>query len=370
MRIRRLDTERGRDVQQFTSFPVKLYRKCAQWVPPLASEATRALNRREHPFHRHSSAEFFVAEDGHETLGRIAVMHNRRHNEYRDADTAFFGFFDVVEDIEVARALLYTACDWARAHRLDTMIGPRGLLGSGACGILVEGFEQRAARGVPYNYPYYDAFVTDSGLRKDIDYLSGYLGHEQELPDRLYRLAEGAQARRGFWVKSFSRRDELQLWVPRVAQIRCEAYADSYEYYPPTEEETSLENADLFTTVDPRLIKLAIKGEQVIGFIIARQDTPAGQQGAHGHLWPLGWAQMQRRRGQWVSISSAGLLPAYQGLGANAVLYAGLAETLRALHVEHVEVVQVSEADYRSRADMEAIGVQWYKRHRSYRRAL
>ena len=159
MQVRKLDTERARDANQFIDFPFELYRNCPQWVPPIVPDMKLILNRRKHPFYRHSTADFFVAESDGKTLGQIAVLDHRNYNEYQHRRHAFFYFFDVVEDVQIARALFGAAFEWARSRGLNGMIGPRGLMEGDGLGLLVEGFEHRPAMGIPYNYAYYDAFA-------------------------------------------------------------------------------------------------------------------------------------------------------------------------------------------------------------------
>ena len=150
MRVRKINTAKRRDVHQFIDFPFDLYRENDQWVLPLVSDARRALNRDEHLFFQHSTADLFVAKGDGQTLGRIGAMDNRNYNDHQQASVAFFGFFDVVEDVEVAQALFDAAFGWARARGLDRMVGPRGLIGIDSGGVLVEGFEHRPAIGVTW----------------------------------------------------------------------------------------------------------------------------------------------------------------------------------------------------------------------------
>ena len=372
MQVRRIDTERKRDVQQFVGFPFRLYEDCSQWVPPLVSGVKHALNRRKHPFYRHSTADFLVAEGEGQTLGRIAVMHNRNYNAYRKTHVAFFGYFEVVEDIQVARALFEAAFDWARAQGLNAITGPKGIIGSDTGGVLVEGFEHRPAMGVPYNFPYYDTFIEDSGFEKDTDYFSGYLSGDHQLPERFYRIAEKAKARSGFWVKTFSSKREIRRWMPRVLEAHQEAFSQTHTYYPPTAEEITLIFDTLVSVVDPRLVKLVMQGEKIVGFLLAYHDVSAALQKAKGHLWPLGWYAIlrERKRTRWVNINGLGVLPACQGLGANTILYTELAKTVKGFGFEHLDIVQAEEGNLESLADMKAIGVKWYKTHRSYERAL
>jgi hypothetical protein len=78
----------------------------------------------------------------------------------------------------------------------------------------------------------------------------------------------------------------------------------------------------------------------------------------------------ERRRTKWAIINGAGLLPEYQGVGANVLLYTELAKTIKDHGFEYADLVQVNEVNKSSMADMESIGVNWYKRHRAYVRDL
>ena len=113
IRVRQLDTEHRRDARQFVRFPFRLYRECSQWVPPLVSSVRRVLNRCAHPFYEHSTAAFFVAERNGETVGRVAVMDNRRYNDYHSSKTASFGYFEAIDDAEVTRLLFDAASSWS-----------------------------------------------------------------------------------------------------------------------------------------------------------------------------------------------------------------------------------------------------------------
>ncbi len=74
----------------------------------------------------------------------------------------------------------------------------------------------------------------------------------------------------------------------------------------------------------------------------------------------------EQRTTRWVNVNAVGLLPAYRGVGANTLLYAELAKTINESGYDHVDVMQVEENNINSTADMAALGVQWYKRHRHY----
>ncbi len=370
---RKLRLQDRTDIKRFIDFPIDLYAHCSRWVPPLVSGVRKTLDRSQHPFYRHSDAEFFVAEDERgQMLGRIAVLANRHYNDYHESKTAFFCYFDTVDDVHVAKRLFEAAEGWARDHGLDTLIGPKGFLRSDGMGILIEGFEHRAAPGIPYNYAYYQELMDALGFEKEIDYLSGYVEGDYDLPERFYRIAERVKARSGFWVKSFDSKRELRRWAPQIQRVNNEAFTEVWGYYPLNDAETQIISQQLLTIADPRMLKLVMKGDEVAGFAFVYPDISAALQDIHGRLWPFGWIRLLRefKRTRRLSANGVGLLPKYQGLGANAVLYTVLLKTLKSREFDVCDVAQVAENNQKSLGDMLAGGVQWYKRHRIYRRAI
>ena len=372
MRIRKIDTSHRRDVRQFIQLPFELYRESELWVPPIVSDMRLALNRDQYPFYRHSDAGFFLAEEGDRTLGRIVAIDNRRYNEYHQSKTAFFYYFETVDDERVAEALVSAAAEWARDRGLTALVGPRGLLRADGHGLLVEGFEHRPAMGVPYNPRYYGGLLEGLGFEKEIDFLSAHLGGDFDLPKRFYDIAEKVKERRGFWVKSFESKRELRRWVPEVQRVNNEAFPDVWGYYPIDEVEANAIADRFLAAADPRLIKLVMKGDEVVGFVIGYPDISAGIQRAGGQIWPFGWFHLllEMRRTSWINFNGAGILPKHQGVGANAVLYTELAKTVLEFGFEHADLVQVAENNIESKGEVGAVGGEWYKRHRIYRLAL
>lgn len=373
MRIRKIDTSNRHDVRKFVQFPNQLYKDNPYFCPQLESGARGALDRSRHPFYKHSSADFFLAESEGDVIGRIAAVHNTHHNEYRKVRTAFFWSFDAVDDFQVAQGLFEAVFAWARAQGRENVLGPRGLIGSDASGVLVEGFDQRAVMGVPYNHPYYDAFIKKMGFEKLTDHWSGYRPAKLGVPERVLAIAEKIRERRGYEIKSFSSKEEMRSWAPRVLAVHEEAFAGSHEWHPNTPGEIEDVVDSLISVADPRLIKLVVKDEKVIGFAFVYPDLSDATRRQRGRLHPLAILDLSResKRTKWLIANGVGMLPAYQNMGGNAVLYSAMLKTILEIgQYEHIDVVEVNEINFASRSDMESLGVKWVKKHRSYKRSL
>lgn len=373
MRIQQVDLSDRRQVRRFTDVPFRLYRGHPLWVPPLAAEARSHLDPKRHPFYQHSEAAFFLALEGEEPVGRIAVLDNAHYNAYHAAHTAFFYLFDSVDDRAVASSLFDAAGDWARKRGLDCLWGPKGFSHIEGQGVLVEGFEHMPSMGVPYNYPYYGALIEGAGLAKNFDFYSFRMDRQFNFPERYLEGAEKLKARRGFRSQSFRTKEELRAMVPRVVQVYNEAFVEVQGYTPMSEAEGQMIGNRILAIADPGLISLLMRGEEMVGFIIAFPDISAAIKRCGGRLWPTGWIHLQRefKRTRWLNLNSIGIREAYRGLGGTALLYSALYHTL-ADHpqFDHADMVQVQETNERTMREYKALGVESHKRHRMYQVAL
>jgi hypothetical protein len=374
MHIHRLDPAERRDVRHYVEFPFRLYRENTLWVPPFVGEIRAQLDPDRHPFYEHSEAAFFLALEGDEVVGRIAVLDNARYNRYKGERTAFFYHFDAVNDRAVSRALFDAAFDWARGRCLDLMWGPKGFIAADGQGLLVEGFEHRPALGIPYNYPYYGGLLEDAGFEKQLDFISCYMDRNMTvLPSRFLEVAEKIKRRRGFRTVRFRTKAELRAMVSRVAAAYNSAFVEVQGYVPITEAEAKAISDRILAVADPTLITLLMKGDEIVGFVLAYPDLSAAIQRCRGRMWPTGWYHLLRefRRTRWLNFNGAAILEPHRGLGGNALMYAELYHTLiERTQYQYADLVQVQETNTRMIQELEALEVKPYKKHRVYRRPV
>jgi len=369
MKIHKIDPSLKSDINKFKEFPFDLYKASDHWVPAMDSELTLALDRSKHPFYQHSEADFFIAESEGQVVGRIAAIYNRNYSHFHHSPIGFFYYFDVIDDLEVSNALFDTAVNWAKQFDIKHILGPKGMLRSNGVGLLIEGFDYLPAMGNLYNFPYYQKLLESYGFVKETDHLTGYMDSSQHLPEKLYQVAEKVKKRGNFWIKTFNNKTEMEQWIPVLNVVHHEAFVNNPGYYPSTKEEFELLAKSLIQVIDPRLPKLIMKEKEVAGFILPYPNINRGVQTAKGKVWPTGWYHLLREqhRTRTVDINGLGLLPKYQGLGGNALLYTELEKTVRQHNFEKAEIVQVDEKNFMSKSDMETLGSNWYKRHRTYR---
>lgn len=369
-----IDLQSPHDVRRFLNLPYRLYRGHPLWVPPIRLDAATQLNPRKHPYYEHSEAEFFLATREGQDVGRIALLENKPYNRYHSKRQGQFYLFESIEDLEVARGLFDVASERARERGLTQLVGPKGFGALDGYGMLVEGFEFRPAMTMMnYNPPYYPKFAEALGFRKEVDFVSCYLGAGKfHLPDRVHRIAERAAARSGLAVKRFRSKKELMAWAPRIGRTYNQSFIHNWEYYPLSEREIQFLTDNLMTVADPRLIKIITHGDDVVGFVFAFPDVSAAIQRGKGRLlpWNLLDLLIEFKRTKWVALNGAGVLPEFQGRGGNALLYSEMEKTIREAGFQHADLTQVAESAVQMRHDLENVGGVRYKNHRVFIRDL
>jgi GNAT superfamily N-acetyltransferase/ribosomal protein S18 acetylase RimI-like enzyme len=373
---RQLDSANRRDIRAFVFLPFKIYREIPQWVPPLMPGEWTRFRRDKFAFYRHSEAAFFLAEDEKgRPVGRVAVMEHRPHNEYRGVRHALLYLYEAIDDDEVAAALFDAAAEWAAGRGLDTLVGPKGFLSGDGLGLLVEGFEHRPAMGVPYNPAYYvRQWEAVGGFTKTVDFLSAYSHKDWFIyPERLGAIVEKLKKRRRFEIARVRTKRELRALALAIQKAYNSAFVNVWAYTPIPDEELAAVTDKLIALADPRLITVVMRDGAIVGFQFCYPDVSAAIQHTGGQLWPFGWAalMLEQRRTNWLNANGGAILPEYQGLGANAIMYDNLLRTLEANpRYEYVDVVQTQEDNFRMVSDLESLGLRFHKRHRVYSKAI
>lgn len=374
LEIQKVNLSSRNDVNRFIQFHYDLYKGCPQWVPPFRGDIRMMLNPKKHPFFDHSDAEFFMAVEDGKVVGRIAAMENKLFNQWHKSKKGQFYLFDSINDQKVANILLDQLAEWCLARGLNEIVGPKGFSAFDGYGIQVTGFEHRQMMTMMnYNYPYYPGLFENAGFTRDNDFVSCYAPRESfVVPEKVQEIARRVQERGTFKVLSFKTKKELRQWAWEIGNTYNQTFVNNWEYYPLTDREIQFLVDNLLVVADPRLIKIILHKERIVGFLFAFPDVSAALQRHDGRITP--WALvdifLEMKRTKWVSLNGVGIIPELQGRGGNALLYSEIQKTICDFGFDHAEETQMADTATQVRKDMETLGVKIYKVHRIFHKVL
>jgi hypothetical protein len=117
-----VEVKTRKELMEFIKFPDKLYKDCPQYVPALHADQVFSLTKTSTL--SYCERKMWMVKDGKKVVGRICGMINPRYNERYNKKRARFGWFDLINDIEVAKLLIGTAESWAKEKGMTEIHGP------------------------------------------------------------------------------------------------------------------------------------------------------------------------------------------------------------------------------------------------------
>ncbi|UCH09526.1 MAG: hypothetical protein JSU61_09880 [Fidelibacterota bacterium] len=321
--MRILPVTSKRDLHRFIDFPYQLYKDHPYWVPPLRIDIKTQLSPQKHPFYRHAAHAFFLATNNGRDVGRIAVFHNRKHNDVYNVNIGMFGYLDMVDDPEVTSAIMETARNWLRQFQATEMTGPFNPDVNGVMGILTDSFDSPPMILMSYNYPYYAEHLEQLGFTKVKDVWTYEMYAPEGIPQRLLDLTEKMQARGRFTIRSIDMKhfwDEVEL----VKDIYNQAWAENWGALWMDNDEFTYIAKDLKLLVDPDLTYVAEVNGEVAGFSISLPNiNEALIHIPNGRLLPSGLFKLlwYKRRITSLRAFTLGILKPYRRLGIDAAFY-------------------------------------------------
>jgi len=356
-----------RDLNEFVELPFRLYRNDTNWVPPLRIAVKELLDREKHPFYANAQAEFFLARRAGEVVGRVAAIIDRNHNRFHSEEAGFFGFFESVNDGEVARALLGQARAWVFDRGAKFMRGPVNPSTNYECGMLLDGFDSPPMVMMTYNHRYYPALMDQVGLTKAKDLLA-YLSNANTITTKkIERVADKALSTNGVTVRPINMKD-FDAEVGRVWDVYGAAWARNWGFVPMTREEFFQMGKEMKMILKPELVLIGEVGNKVVGFALALPDVNQALKTAKGSLFPTGLLKIlyHQRLIKCVRVLALGVVEEYRTSGLAAGFYATLVRNARKLGFGDTEMSWILEDNVLMNRSLEAMGAKRYKTYRIY----
>ena len=361
----------------FLDFPWKIYKDDPYWVPQLRLEQSGLVGFRvfghKDPFYEHNECQSFLAKEGRQVLGRICAIWNRGHIDRYNDGVGFLGFFDCIDDTDVARGLFDAAADFLRQRGCTVLRGPVNPSLNHTLGLLIDGFNSSPKFMMTYNPPYYERLFEENGFTKVQD-LYAYWGEVEMLPKvraKLLPICEQIEERTGATtrsvdVKNFQRDVELFL------NIYNKAMSNTWGFVPMSLNEIKEMAFYLKYLIVPELTTAVEVDGKMVGASFALPDFNPRIQAIGGRITPWRLFKLLRRKEEIKSIRvlSTNVLPEYQMLGLGLVLLNGLVPKVVESGITDAEFSWVLESNSFSRGSLEKGGAVRTKTYRVYDRAI
>lgn len=364
-----------KDLKTFVKVPFDIFKDNKCWVPPLVFDEMEIFNMEKNPAFDSADCRLFIAYRDNKPVGRIAAILSYAANEKFNSKNLRFGWFDTINDYEVAQALFDKVEEWGKELGMETLTGPHGFTDLDPEGMLVEGFDQLATIAVYYNHAYYTEMVEKYGFEKEIDYVEfkAIPPYEEGIPPKLLRLGERIKERTGIHILKFKSKKEVMQRAGDIFRLLDEAYEELYGAVPLTEQQINYYVKKYIPFTDKDLLQLALdENNEAVGFLVAMPSLSKAFQKANGRLFPFGWFHILRglKKYEILDFYLAGIKKKYRGLGVDLLMVLEVVKVAMKKGIKFSESNPELEDNKKVQAQWKYFNPTLHKRRRIFKKKI
>jgi hypothetical protein len=359
-----------RERRRFITFAWKVYRNDSNWVPPLIGQRMGFLNPAKNPYYRHADVELLGAFRADDMVGTVAAHVNHEHNRHHKAKVGCFGFFECMNDPDVAAALFDAAGDWLRHRGMEIMRGPMSFSTHGEFGLQIEEFNSPGVLLLPHNPLYYQDLIEWYGFSKAID-LYSYEAPEGGPTDALVQAVESVARDPDIRIRrpTMKRYDEE---VRHLQRLYNSSYSSNWGFTPLTDDLATYMAKILKPLIEPDVSFLAEVKDEVVGFGVTLRDYSALLRQMNGRFFPFGWMKFLRSKKSIDSLLLLliGLSPEHRHKHIAALMLFRGWQALLDKGYKRIRTGLIFENNELMRRHFEWIGSTVYRTYRIYEKEL
>jgi hypothetical protein len=283
------ETPVGGNLKDFLNVVEYVYRGDPTYIRPLDLMVKDQLSKKN-PFFEHGEGTTFTAYRNGWPVGRCTAQIDRLHlTRYKD-DVGFFGFFDTIEDEEVARALMDAARRWLRDRGMKRIRGPLSLCINEELGCLIEGFDTPPMFMMPHHRSYQAALIEKTGLTKLKDFYA-WRYEVGDIPARAAKATRDIEQLPEVTARHLDMKN-LERDVRVVMDVFNDAWSDNWGFVPLTESELKKMAADFKLIIDPEITYIAYVDGEPAAVALALPNLNEIIADLDGKVLPLGFAKL------------------------------------------------------------------------------
>jgi len=374
--LRELRAGDKKGLKDFLDVVDTIYAGDPSYVRPLDFEVSDRLDKKKNPFFEHAEGTAWIAYRDGRPVGRATAQIDHEHLKRHHDDVGMFGFFDTIDDAEVARALLEEAARWTKARGMKRLRGPMSLSMNEETGCLVEGFHHPPMVMMPYHRPYQGGLIEQAGLARLKDFYA-WRYDVGEVPVR----AQKAHAEISAMPEVETRYADVKRFqqdVHVIMDVYNDAWSENWGFVPMTEKELIKLANDLKLIFVPELSRMVFINGEPAAVALALPNMNEMIRDLNGKLLPTGAAKLLYRLRVQGAKSGRLIILGIRKKWRNVRRYAGLSAFLyvemnRAGHLLGMrdgELGWTLEDNGAINAGIKLMGGRIYKKYRLYEREL
>jgi hypothetical protein len=229
-----------KELTNFIKFPFSLYKNNKYWVPPIIADELETFDKTKNPAFDNAEAYFYLAYQDNKIVGRITAIINWSEVKNQQKNKVRFGWFDVIDDIEVTKCLLDKVYELGRKNNLEYVEGPMGFSNLDKVGVLTEGFEEIGTMITWYNYPYYAKHFEQLGFVDEKEYIESKFPFKNVKLEYFEKAQELIKKRYSLKPLNFKKTKDVLPYVDKMFDLFNASYVNLSSFVAISERESRI----------------------------------------------------------------------------------------------------------------------------------
>jgi hypothetical protein len=257
--------------------------------------------------------KLFVCYKNNDIASRVAVIINWLHQKKFGVKSAFFGFFESINDLDAVRRLFNEAEKYCRSEGVELLEGPFNPNHYSELGLQADKFGTPPTFFQPYNPDYYKNLLEEAGFHISSRFQTRKNENIGEYVLDRYGNQTTSLETRNYTIRSFSTRD-FEEELERFREVNNDAFSSNWHFLPLSREEYLFSAKYLRLVTRPDLVKIVEHQGKPVAILHCVLDINPALKTMKGKVRPIKYLRflLERRKTQKIIIFSVGIKKDYQ----------------------------------------------------------
>ena len=326
----------------FVKFPYSLYKENPNWVPPLINDEIETIDPDLNPVYQNANASFFLAYQDEKIVGRIAAIVNWIEVKEIKKSKVRFGWFDVIDNINVTKSLIDCVIKFGKDHNLESVEGPLGFSNLDKAGLLIKGYEEQNTMITLYNHPYYSEHLKKLGFNEAAKWVEYEIKIDdfESSPEKVKRFSKLIMERYNLTLLNFKNRKAIIPYVDQMFELLDKTYNNLQSYVPIQDYQIENYKKRFLKFINPDFIKCIIDQQgKLICFSITMPSFTEALKKVNGKLTLFNSIHILKAMyfNKRASFYLIGVRPDYQNKGITAIIFNEMQKLFNKQNIKIVE---------------------------------
>ena len=331
-----------KEYKDFVNFPFSLYKGSKYWVPPISNEELNMMDKTKNPVFKNAEAEYFLAYKNDKIVGRIAAIVNWIEVKEQNKNKVRFGWYDVVDDIEVSEKLIEAVIDFGKKRKLSFIEGPVGFSNMDKAGLLTYGYKELNTMITWYHNSYQKEHLKKLKMEKLAEWVEYRIQilDEDKAPKKVKKFSELIMKRYNLKPLTFKNTNEVVPYLDEMFDLLNKTYNTLQTFVPIQQYQVDHYKDKYIRYIHPDFIKSVVDSDgKLVAFAITMPSFSKALKKVNGKLFPFGFLNILKaqRFNNKASLYLIGVHPKYQNKGVTAILFNDLQSMFNKRGIKEVE---------------------------------